>query len=48
MDPGTYLLAATVLPAEQLLAAREIVSALRLRGQRKLHWRNENDPRPAC
>jgi hypothetical protein len=44
-DPGAYLLAAAVLPVEQLQAARDAVSALRLRGQRKLHWPDENDQR---
>ena len=37
-DPGAYLLAAAMLPTEHLQAAL-------LRGQRKLHWRDENEQR---
>ena len=44
-DLGAYLLAAAVLPVEQLQATGDIVSALRLRGQREMHWRDENDQR---
>ncbi|MCA1672422.1 MAG: hypothetical protein LC799_09535 [Actinobacteria bacterium] len=44
-DPGAYLLAAAMLPTEQLQTARAAVRALLLRGQRKLHWRDENEQR---
>ncbi|MFB9743815.1 hypothetical protein ACFFOU_22095 [Pseudonocardia sulfidoxydans] len=42
---GTYLLAAAVIETDELLAARAAVAALRLRGQKKLHWRGEGAPR---
>jgi len=42
-DPGAYLLAAAMLPTEDLQAARAAVRSLLLRGQRKLHWRDENE-----
>jgi len=44
-DPGAYLLAAAMLPTEDLQAARAAVRSLLLRGQRKLHWRDENEQR---
>jgi hypothetical protein len=44
-DPGAYLLAAAMLPTEDLQATRAAVRSLLLRGQRKLHWRDENEQR---
>lgn len=42
---GTYLLAAAMVDGADLENVRYAVSALRLRGQRKLHWRNEGESR---
>lgn len=42
---GVYLLAAAVIAVDHLDTARTTIEALRLRGQRKLHWRDENDNR---
>jgi hypothetical protein len=44
-SPGVYLLAAAVITVDHLDTARTTIEALRLRGQRKLHWRDENDNR---
>lgn len=44
-DPDTYLLAATVCGPDELEAAREQITGLRLRGQRKLHWHDESHRR---
>lgn len=45
LDPHTYMLAAAVCDGLTLAEARETVAALRLNGQRKLHWRDEGDKR---
>ena len=45
LDPDTYVLAASVCAPAMLEPARDVVSGLRLKGQRKLHWRDESDPR---
>lgn len=42
-DPGTYLLAAAVLDADRVDTARETMRSLLLRGQKKLHWRDDRD-----
>jgi hypothetical protein len=44
-DPGVYVLAAALVPAELIGEIRASVVALRLRGQRKLHWHSEDDQR---
>lgn len=44
-DPNSYLLAAAVCSPEVLAPARDAISALKLRGQVKLHWRSESDKR---
>lgn len=44
-DPGTYILSAVVLEIDRLKQVREEMRALILRGQKKLHWREESDPR---
>lgn len=44
-DLGAYLLAAAVVPSEQVQPMRAAVSSLLLRGQHKLRWRNENAQR---
>jgi hypothetical protein len=45
LDPCTYMLAAAVCDDPALGAAREAVAALLLKGQHKLHWRDEGDKR---
>jgi hypothetical protein len=45
LDPDTYVLAASVCGPAMLQPARDTISSLRLRGQRKLHWRDESGPR---
>lgn len=45
LDPCTYMLAAAVCDSLALSAAREAVAALRLKGQHKVHWRDEGDKR---
>lgn len=45
LDPDTYVLAATVGDPSVLELARRVLLGLRLKGQRKLHWRDESDPR---
>lgn len=45
LDPDTYVLAASVCEPAVLEASREQVAALRLRGERKLHWRDESASR---
>lgn len=42
-DPHVYLLAAAVCDQAALLPARDAISALKLRGQLKLHWHSESD-----
>jgi hypothetical protein len=45
-DPGTYILAAAVLPLSRHEEARSILRALLLPGQRKLHWYDDRgEPR---
>jgi hypothetical protein len=43
--PGAYLRVAAVIAVDHLDAVRTTIEALRLRGQRKLHWQGENDNR---
>ena len=44
-DPHTYVLAAAVCDVSSVAAARAAIIGLQLRGQRKVHWRNEDDKR---
>lgn len=44
-DPGTYVLAAAIGRYEAEQAIRDRISRLRLPGQVKLHWRDENTKR---
>jgi hypothetical protein len=44
-DPDTYILAAAVCDCPALTAARQTVTGLRLKGQHKLHWRDEGEKR---
>jgi hypothetical protein len=44
-DPNVYLLAAAVCDRAALPPARDAITALKLRGQLKLHWRSESDKR---
>lgn len=44
-DPGTYILAAVVLEVSTEDSARSSMQEMRLPGQNKLHWRDENTPR---
>ncbi len=44
-DPGTYVLAATIGRPDAELGIRDQISRLRLPGQVKLHWRNEDTKR---
>lgn len=43
--PGMYVLAAALIDQRDQEAARVAVEALRLKGQRKLHWHDEAGPR---
>ncbi|RUQ02852.1 hypothetical protein D8M34_17595 [Microbacterium sp. HSID17254] len=43
--PGAYVLAAALIDQVDQEAARVTMAALRLRGQRKLHWHDEDAPR---
>lgn len=42
LDPNTYILASAVVRAEIQNSVRNAMLALRMRGQRKLHWRDES------
>lgn len=44
-DPGTYILAAAIMRASLEDVTRERMRGLQLRGQAKLHWRDEGDAR---
>lgn len=44
-DPGAYIVSAVVLDAADVEEVREAMTVLRLPGQRKLHWRDEDDDR---
>ncbi|HUZ26764.1 MAG TPA: hypothetical protein VMV07_23675 [Streptosporangiaceae bacterium] len=44
-DPDVYMLAAAVCGHSALTPAREAITALRLKGQVKLHWHDESDKR---
>lgn len=46
-DPGTYVLAAAIGAGSSEPGIRERIAALRLPGQRKLHWRDESEARRA-
>lgn len=43
--PGTYVLAAALIERDDEEAARTALAALRLRGQHKLHWHDEDSSR---
>jgi hypothetical protein len=45
LDPCTYMLAAALCDGPALTAAREEIAALLLKGQHKVHWRDEGDKR---
>ncbi len=45
LDPNAYLLGSAIILADNLDEARTAIQSLRLPGQRKLHWRDENDRR---
>ncbi|MCE0540182.1 hypothetical protein LWF15_32280 [Kineosporia rhizophila] len=44
-DPNTYILAAVVTGENQADQVRDTMRLLLLRGQRKLHWHDEQDKR---
>jgi len=44
-DPDTYVLAAALLDPTRVDDVRDTMRALLLKGQRKLHWRDESDKR---
>jgi hypothetical protein len=44
-DARAYILAATICFTADLSSVREEVTGLRLKGQRKVHWRDESDKR---
>jgi hypothetical protein len=44
-DARAYILAATICLTADLSSVREEVTGLRLKGQRKVHWRDESDKR---
>jgi len=44
-DGFLYLLAAAILPEDECEQMREALRLLLLRGQHRLHWRDETDPR---
>ncbi|WP_148043306.1 DUF3800 domain-containing protein [Flexivirga caeni] len=45
LDPNTYMLAAAICRAENVETARAAMSEASLKGQRKIHWRDDNDKR---
>ncbi|MFT4189548.1 MAG: hypothetical protein QM621_13350 [Aeromicrobium sp.] len=45
VDPGTYILAAAVCDEETSEEVQRVMRGLLLRGQRKLHWRDESEQR---
>lgn len=47
-DPGTYVLAAGVCHPTELSQIRASMLGLKLRGQQKVHWRDESDKRKAA
>lgn len=44
-DPGTYIMAAAITEGSQIESVRSVMSGLLLRGQLKLHWRDERSSR---
>ena len=44
-DPGTYILGVVLADEASAPGIRNAMSALRLKGQHKLHWRDEDDKR---
>jgi hypothetical protein len=44
-DARAYILAATICQTADLPTVRQEVAGLRLKGQQKLHWRDESDKR---
>lgn len=44
-DPDTYILTAAICDSRALTAARQVIAALRAKGERKLHWRDEGGKR---
>lgn len=47
-DPDSYMLAAALCPQDEADPARAVLAALRMRGQKKLHWRDEQAARRAA
>ena len=45
LDPNTYILAAAICQEHMLDSVRKEMATLKLRGQVKVHWRNESDKR---
>lgn len=45
LDPGIYILAVVITMTEREEDTRRVMEELRLPGQRKLHWRDENPQR---
>ncbi len=45
VDPGTYIMAAAITDESQIESVRSAMSGLLLRGQVKLHWRDERASR---
>jgi hypothetical protein len=44
-DPGTYILSAAIIESGAFDEIRDAMRALKLKGQKKLHWRDEDDKR---
>jgi hypothetical protein len=44
-DPGTYILSAAIIEPAVFDEVRGVMLGLKLNGQNKLHWRDENDKR---
>jgi hypothetical protein len=44
-DSRAYILGATICQTADLSTVRQEIAGLRLRGQRKVHWREESDKR---
>lgn len=47
LPDSTYILAATICDEHEVEAVRNVMRALVLSGQRKVHWHDENDKRRA-
>ncbi|OBA66268.1 hypothetical protein A5780_14500 [Nocardia sp. 852002-20019_SCH5090214] len=44
-DPGTYLLAAALVEADDVEVVRKTMDGLRLPGEKKVHWQQSSDER---